>query len=67
MFPVAYILDRRLKQLHRLPWPIPANVIIEMTELDFDRLDMAQDCNEYWRVLNAIVARLTDNSEKGAA
>jgi hypothetical protein len=53
VFPDGYILERRLRQLQRLPWLIPANVIVEMTELDFDMLDMARDRNEYWRVLTS--------------
>jgi hypothetical protein len=53
VFPDGYILERRLRQLQRLPWLIPANVIVEMTELDFDMLDIARDRNEYWRVLTS--------------
>jgi hypothetical protein len=64
MFPDTYILERRLRQLERLPWAIPASVIMRMTEADFDALDMAQGRDEWWRVLNAIVVRVTD-SEKG--
>ena len=66
MFPDTDILERRLRQLERLPWPIPAAVIMRMTEADFDALDIARDCGEWWRVLNAIVVRVTD-SEKGAS
>jgi hypothetical protein len=58
MFPDAYILERRLRQLERLPWPIPAAVLLEMTEEDFDDLDAARGCDEYWRTLNRIVARI---------
>jgi hypothetical protein len=64
MFPDTYILERRLRQLERLPWAIPASVIMRMTEADFDSLDIARDNDEWWRVLNAIVVRVTD-SEKG--
>jgi hypothetical protein len=35
-----------------------------MTEADFDALDMAQGRDEWWRVPNAIMVRVTD-SEKG--
>ena len=66
MFPDADILERRLRQLERLPWPVPAAVIMRMTEADFDDLDMASDNDEWWRSLNAIVVRVTE-SEKGAA
>ena len=64
MFPDADILERRIRQLKRLPWPIPASVIMQMTDADFDALDMAEGRDEWWRVLNDIVVRLTD-SEKG--
>ena len=66
MFPDADILERHLCQLERMPWPIPASIIMSMTEADFDALDMAQSRDEWWRVLNAIVIRVKDN-EKGAA
>ncbi len=64
MFPGSDILERRIRQLQRLPWPIPASVIMRMTDADFDALDMAQGRDEWWRVLNAIIVRVTD-SEKG--
>ena len=64
MIPDTDILERRLRQLERLPWPVPAAVIMRMTEADFDALDMAQGRDEWWRVLNAIMVRVTD-SEKG--
>jgi hypothetical protein len=66
MFPDADILERRLRQLERLPWPVPAAVIMRMIEADFDALDTASDNDEWWRSLNAIVVRVTE-SEKGAA
>jgi hypothetical protein len=47
VFPDEHILERRSWQLHRLPWPIPAAVIMRMTEEDFDRLDMAADRDEW--------------------
>ena len=58
MFPDADILERRLRQLERLPWPVPAAVIMRMTDADFDGLDMARDNDEWWRSLNAIVSRI---------
>ena len=63
MFPDTYILERRLRQLERLPWAIPASVMMRMTEEDFDLLDMAKDPDEYWSILNGIIARI----EKEAA
>jgi hypothetical protein len=58
MFPDADILERRLRQLERLPWPVPAAVIMRMTDADFDALDMARDNDEWWCSLNAIVSRI---------
>jgi hypothetical protein len=61
MFPDTDILERRLRQLERLPWPIPATVIMCMTESDLDALDMAKQ-DEWWRVLNTIVTRIESRS-----
>jgi hypothetical protein len=58
MFPDVDILERRLRQLERLPWLVPASVIMRMTDADFDALDMARDNDEWWRTLNAIVSRI---------
>jgi hypothetical protein len=58
MFPDVDILERRLRQLQRLLWPVPAAVIMRMTDADFDALDMARDNDEWWRTLNAIVSRI---------
>jgi hypothetical protein len=65
-YPDTDILERRLRQTHALPWPIPATVIMDMTEEDLDALDMARDKEAYWRVLNAIVARIRDGGERAA-
>ena len=46
-----------------LPWPIPALVIIEMTDEDLDHLDAAADTDKYWTVLNAIVARIEKETQ----
>jgi len=61
MFPDTDILERRLRQLERLPWPIPAAVIMCMTEADLDALDMAKQ-DEWWRILNTIVTRIESRS-----
>jgi hypothetical protein len=66
MFPDTYILERRLRQLQRVPWAIPAGVIIQMTDADFDRLDMAKDPDEWWHRLNEIVTRITDRDKEAA-
>jgi len=63
MFPDADIVERRLRQLERLPWPVPASIIMSMTEADFDALDMAQSRDEWWHVLNGIVIRVNDNEK----
>ncbi len=67
MFPDTYILERRLRQLQRLPWAIPAGVIMQMPDADFDRLDMAKDPDEWWHRLNEIVTRITDRDKEAAA
>jgi hypothetical protein len=41
-----------------IPWPIPARVIMQMTDLDLDHLDMAADTDGYWPTLNAILSRI---------
>lgn len=65
-FPDEHILERRIQQLHKLPWPIPAAVILEMKAEDFDALDMSTDRDDYWRTLNAIVSRVTDDDKEVA-
>jgi hypothetical protein len=52
------ILESRVAAMRDLPWPIPALVIIEMTDEDLDNLDAVADAPEYWRVLNSIVSRI---------
>jgi hypothetical protein len=64
MFPDAYILERRLRQLERLPWPIPAAVIMRMTDEDLDNLAGTPDRDGYWHILNGIVARIQTNNDK---
>ncbi len=57
MIPDSYILERRLKAVRELPWPIPAVVLLEMTDEDLDRLASASD-RDYWRILNGVVGRI---------
>ena len=67
-FPDSYILERRVQVVRELPLAIPASVLLELTDADLDRLDMAQDRDAYWRTLNAIVARVQTSgrtSERG--
>jgi hypothetical protein len=56
--PDTDILEHRLQMLRAFT--------MEMTETDFNALDMARDRNVYWRVLNAIVARIRDGAERAA-
>ena len=57
MIPDQDILEGRVMVMWELPWPIPALVIIEMTDEDLDDLAAARP-DEYWGVLNAIVRRI---------
>ena len=57
MIPDAHITDLRAKVVRELPWPIPAAVLLEMTDEDLDHLAAASN-DEYWRVLNGIVRRI---------
>jgi hypothetical protein len=52
------ILENRVQAIRELPWPIPALVVIEMSDEDLDNLDAAADTDKYWTVLNAIVSRI---------
>ncbi|HLL39250.1 MAG TPA: hypothetical protein VK357_06220 [Rubrobacteraceae bacterium] len=59
MIPDSYITELRLKAVRELPWPIPAAVLVEMTDEDLDRLSAATN-RDYWRVLNTIVTRISE-------
>jgi hypothetical protein len=59
MIPDAYITELRLKAVCELPWPIPAAVLVKMTDEDLDRLAAASD-EDYWRVLNGVVTRMLE-------
>jgi hypothetical protein len=58
LIPDQDILENRVQALRELPWPIPALVVIEMSDEDLDLLDAAYDTPEYWSVLNRIVTRI---------
>ena len=62
MIPDAYITELRLKAVREMPWPIPAAVLVEMTDEDLDRLAAAPDHDTYWRVLNGVVGRIESRS-----
>jgi hypothetical protein len=59
VIPDSYITELRLKAVRELPWPIPAAVLVEMTDEDLDRLSAATN-RDYWRVLNTIVTRISE-------
>ena len=59
MIPDSYITELRLKAVRELQWPIPAAVLVEMTDEDLDRLSAATN-RDYWRVLNTIVTRISE-------
>jgi hypothetical protein len=63
VIPDAFITDLRAKVVRELPWPIPATVLLGMTDEDLDRLSAASGKDEYWTILNAVVTRI--QSEKG--
>ena len=52
------ILESRVAAMRDLPWPIPALVVVSMTDEDLDNLDAAADTDKYWTVLNGIVSRI---------
>jgi hypothetical protein len=59
-----FLSERRLEAFKQLPWPIPASVLVQMTDEDLDRLYAAgvsetPEYGAYWSVLNAIVCRIT--------
>ncbi len=60
MIPDQDILENRVQAMRELPWPIPALVIIEMTDEDLDLLDAAYETREYWSTLNTIVTRIQE-------
>jgi hypothetical protein len=58
LIPDQDILESRVQAMRELPWPIPALVILEMTDEDLDLLDAAYETREYWSVLNRIITRI---------
>jgi hypothetical protein len=64
LIPDQDILESRVQAMIELPWPIPALVILEMTDEDLDRLDAAYDSPEYWSVLNRIVRRIESDRKE---
>jgi len=58
------LLENRVAAMRDVPWPIPALVVISMSDADLDHLDGAADTDCYWSVLNEIVTRIQKGSEK---
>jgi hypothetical protein len=57
VIPDSFITELRLKAVRELPWPIPAAVLVQMSDEDLDRLAAASE-EDYWRVLNGVVTRI---------
>jgi hypothetical protein len=60
VIPEQDILENRVHAMRELPWPIPALVVISMTDEDLDLLDAAYETREYWSTLNTIVTRIQE-------
>jgi hypothetical protein len=58
VIPDAHITDLRAKVVRELPWPIPAAVLLEMTDEDLDRLAAApnRDTGVVTRILERRLA-----------
>ena len=63
-----YVMGRRLRQLHRLPWALPATLVVRLTDAHLDELDIAEQAGRgsYWLALNRIVHELTTGRESRA-
>jgi hypothetical protein len=64
LIPDQDILENRVRAMRELPWPIPALVVIEMSDEDLDRLDAAYETREYWSTLNTIVRRIQEEEAR---
>jgi hypothetical protein len=64
VIPHADMLENRVQAMRELPWPIPALVVIEMSDEDLDRLDAAYETREYWSTLNTIVRRIQEQEAR---
>jgi hypothetical protein len=60
LIPDQDILEGRVQAMRELPWPIPALVVISMTDEDLDLLEAAYETREYWSILNTIVRRIQE-------
>jgi hypothetical protein len=62
IFPDAREMERRANAFEKLPWAIPAVVLMHLTDEDLDALASATDA-EYWAMLNRIVGRITGGDD----
>jgi hypothetical protein len=62
MIPDVDMLEQRLKAMQDLPWPVPANVVMQITDEEWDHLAVAGDTLEYWSTLNGIVRRIREDA-----
>jgi hypothetical protein len=63
VFPDAEIIQRRVSACARLPWVLPATVLLGITDADLYALASAPD-EEYWTILNRIVSRITPDGSR---
>jgi phage FluMu protein gp41 len=63
LIPDLDILERRVAAMRDIPWPIPATIIIGLTDEDLDNLDAAANTDRYWRVLNGIISRIESEAQ----
>jgi len=56
MIPDLDILGRPGAAMRDLPWPIPAVVLLAMTDEDLDHLEAASGADRYWPTMNRVVA-----------
>jgi hypothetical protein len=54
-----YHIEKRLRVVRELPWPLPALTVVQITDTDLDALDATgDDADAYWDELNRIVGRI---------
>jgi hypothetical protein len=60
-----YILSKRIRVMHNLPWAIPATLMVRLTDQHLDELDLAERTSRdaYWLALGRIVHELTQESK----
>jgi hypothetical protein len=48
------------KAVRELPWPIPAAVLVQMTDEDLDQPGRGCSPRLHWRILNGVVTRILE-------